>query len=86
MLLMQESPLDFQDSLNKYIPKVQLALEYVTSTDPLDSLKYIYDKQSPNRLFIDAAAIAMSADLIGDTTTYLPISRDLIEQGIVGYS
>ena len=41
-----------------------------------------YDKQSPNRLFIDALAIALSSDIIGDTTTYLPISRTFISQGL----
>jgi len=84
LLLLKESPYlaTYQDSLTKYLPFIQNALAYITNPVELDLLFNQYDKQAANRLFIDANAIALTGLLIDDTTTYLPISRTFIAQGL----
>ena len=84
LLVLKESPLytTYLDSVNKYLPFIQDALEYITSPVELDLLFNTYDKQAANRLFIDANAIALTGLLINDTATYLPISRTFIAQGL----
>ena len=82
--MLKTSPLytTYQDSLIKYLPFIQDALEYITDPFELDLLFNQYDKQAANRLFIDANAIALTSLLINDTATYLPISRLFIAQGL----
>ncbi len=86
LLILKESPLyvnpDYQDSITKYLPFIEDALEYITSPTELDLLFNQYDKQAANRLFIDANAIALTGLLLDDTATYLPISRLFIAQGL----
>jgi len=84
LLILKDSPLypQYTDSIAKYLPLMQQALEFVTDSINLDSLLNRFDKQSPNRLWVDATAIAFTALLIDDTTTYMPIARICADQAM----